>query len=175
MTMYSQSLLWRGKLVSVTVGRMLIRGVVMPAVHPLFFWREMNIGLRFQIGTLKQELGHPVQMLGFQESYTTSPVVNAELADFFSLAADLDDDGALALTDEFCRFLVKKAGLSETRQGYFETISSLKQEAAEAGMDPFKDPQFVKMANGFWESERSKARGALDLQDVDQTRVLLGF
>ena len=172
--MNRQSFVWRGKLVDITIGRMLIRGVVMPAVHPLFFWKEVNIGLRFQIGTLKQELGYPVNMLGLQQSYNRTPVINSELEQFFCPAAEIDD-GDLVLTNEFTRFIVRRAGLNSTRQGYFNTLMSLKKEAEEAGCDPLLDPQFLKMSESFWENERSKARGELDLQDVDQTRTLLGF
>jgi hypothetical protein len=155
---------------------MLVRGIVLPAVHPPFFWKNVNVELSFDIGTLKHRDGYPCIMNGFIRHGSTFPAINQELEDFFYPAAELDrETNELVITDEFVGAVMDYVNPSITRQGFFDTICQLRDEAISSGCDPEKDPQWRKMVSMFWGMERSKARGATDLDDVEQTRELLGF
>lgn len=167
--MRSEQFFWRGKLVRLNIGRMVIRGSVLPAVLPQLFLKNVSANLHFQIGTLKSKDGYPIVMHGFNRNIS----FDARGYDLFFPAALPDEQGELALTDEFVLMVASRSRLSETRQDDYENLLTLREEALASGVDPKSDPDFRYMVDEFWARELRSARGDLDREDVEKTKILM--
>ena len=168
---------WRGMIGAVSIGRLFIRGYVLPATHPSLFREKVNLGLHFEIGTLKGQHGHPLMMLGNVDSgIYTKKIVVAHNADWYFPAAEVKEgDDELSLTTEFVDYITRVCCLPKDRQEMYDNLRDMHTEAASMGMSAVDDPEFRKMEKWFWDHEKSKARSLQEVEDCERASKILAF